>query len=75
MKEEQNFLKLASKIFRVPEDSLSLSSTPDDIGQWDSMTHLRLVLEVESVYGIRIPMEKIGELKKLMDFYHYVEQR
>ena len=75
MKDEQDFLKLVSKTFGVPEDSISLSSTPDDIEQWDSMTHLRLVLEVESVYGVRIPMEKIGELKKLMDFYHYVKQQ
>ena len=75
MREEQKFLQLVSKTFGVPEDSISLSSTPDDIVQWDSMAHLRLVLEVESVYGVHIPIEKIGELKKIMDFYCYVEQR
>lgn len=44
------------------DDELTTSSTPDSVENWDSLGHLRICMAIESKFGIRIPMDKVGEL-------------
>ena len=60
-------LTIAAEIFQVDPESLSSSSTPDDVERWDSLAHLRLITAVEAEYGIRLSMQQIQELGKLGD--------
>jgi len=58
---------IAAEIFQVDPESLSSSSTPDDVDKWDSLAHLRLITAVEAEYGIRLSMKQIQNLGKLGD--------
>lgn len=42
--------------------------------KWDSMMHMRLVMEVEEQYDTEIPIEEIPDIKKLGDFLKYIQQ-
>jgi acyl carrier protein len=69
----EEFLKFIAGILEVEKDTLSLDTEQSDVETWDSLMQLRLVGEIETKYGIMIPMDKISKLTTLRDFYQYIE--
>ena len=59
---------IAARIFGVPPESLSKSTRRADIPSWDSVNHLRLVMEAESALGVVYPFERIPSMESLADF-------
>lgn len=41
---------------------------------WDSIMHMRLVMEIGDRFNVDIPLEMIPELKTLRQFYSLVEK-
>lgn len=52
--------------FRETLDALGLNP---ESGEWDSIRHFNLVMELEARWGARIPMEDVEKLKTFHDFY------
>lgn len=71
---EQDFLTFVAGLFEVPVESLSLETAYQSIPQWDSVMHLRLVMEIEGEYGVTIPLDEIGNVKTLKDVYAFVSK-
>ena len=67
----QAFLELAADVFGVGVETLSPKTAFGSIEGWDSVNHLRLVMETEAKFGKRIPLEAVPELKTLADFERY----
>lgn len=60
------------KIKEILSKVLTLQTIPEDIspsncGNWDSLRHLFLVIELESAYGISIEPEEIAKMKSIKD--------
>lgn len=49
------------------DDSIVLTRemTADDVEDWDSLAHMRLILSVEQSFGLRLPSTKVGGLKNV----------
>ena len=62
------FLSFAATVLGVPREALSPETAYGDISEWDSVMHLRLVMETEARYGVSIPLEEIPALRTLADF-------
>lgn len=62
------FLAFAAGVFNVPRETLSGATAFGSIPAWDSVNHLRLVMEAEERFGVSYPLERIPELKTLDDF-------
>jgi len=62
------FLAFAASRFNVDRASLSLDTAYESIPQWDSVAHLRLVMEAEKTFGTSYPLERIPSLRTLGDF-------
>ena len=62
------FIAFAASVFGVPSETLSLETACGDVPEWDSVMHLRLVMETEARYGVSIPLEAIPKLRTLADF-------
>lgn len=62
------FFRLAAGIFGVDRDTISAETSRDSFVAWDSINHIRLVMESEPLLGVSFPLEKIPELKRLGDF-------
>jgi acyl carrier protein len=58
----------AASILGVARASLSPQTQRADIPEWDSVNHLRLVMELERDFGVRYSLELIPEMNKLSDF-------
>ena len=69
----KQFLQFVANIFDVPVSELSPETQYNSIPQWDSIMQLRLVMEIESKYGISIPIDIVPELDTLQKFYDQIK--
>jgi acyl carrier protein len=56
---------VASDIFGVPADSITVESSPKTIESWDSMQHLSLVLAIEEKFGLQLDPEEMEQMKNI----------
>ena len=62
------FIAFAAEVFGVERETLCGKTERGEIPQWDSVNHLRLVMEAERRFGVSYPLEIIPGLAKLDDF-------
>lgn len=67
-----DFLDFAAEVLGVPRADLSPETAYGSLPAWDSVMHLRLVMETEARYGRPIPMEVVPRLLRLADFEPYL---
>lgn len=72
MREAEEFLEFVATVLDVGREGLSLETAFGSVPEWDSVMHLRLVMEIQDHCGVDIPLEKVPELKTLGDFYGFV---
>ena len=72
MVEKDEFLEFVATVLGVGYEGLSLKTAYGAISEWDSVMHLRLVMEIQDRYGVDIPLEKVPEMRTLGDFYAFV---
>ena len=65
----EEFFALAARIFGVERASIDGATAYESIPGWDSVNHLRLVMEVERAFGVKYPLERIPSLMTLNDFF------
>jgi acyl carrier protein len=49
--------------------------TAKDVAGWDSLTHIRLMLTVEKVFGIKFSASEIGMLNNVGDLVERIESK
>jgi len=59
------------------DDELVLTdeTTPDDVELWDSLLHIRLVVAIESEFGIRFDTVEIGEPESVGELVALIERK
>jgi len=62
------FLSFAAGVLGVERGKLSGETAYGSIPEWDSVNHLRLVMEAEPRFGVRYPLERIPEIRIINDF-------
>jgi acyl carrier protein len=70
-----DFLIFVAELFQISPEIISLDTKYQSIPQWDSLMQLRLVAEIEDVYNVDIPFDRIQDMKELRDFYEYIAER
>jgi acyl carrier protein len=59
----------ANKIFNQVMDNesikLSFNSTADDVEEWDSLTNIQFLLEVEKHFKVRFSSTEIGSFRSI----------
>ena len=45
----------------------SAAMTADDVEEWDSLSHIRLVISLEKEFGVRFSTVELGSLKTVGD--------
>ena len=67
--EEEVLNDRLTMIFRTVfnDDSIVLSDkmTADDIGAWDSLSHMLLITEVENTFAIKFSLREINKLRNV----------
>lgn len=72
MEQEEKFYQLVAETFAVDRDELKDGATPDDIGNWSSITHMELMAKFEQEFGASLDvdeitdMDSIGKMKEVL---------
>lgn len=61
------FVAFAANLLGVDRDR-ARTAQYGSIPQWDSVNHLRLVMEAEQRFGVSYPLERIPEMRTIDDF-------
>ncbi len=69
MAAQAEFLDFAAQVLGVPREGVSTATAYETIPEWDSVMHLRLVMEIQDRFGVDIPIERVPDLKTLGDFF------
>jgi acyl carrier protein len=54
--------QLVSDVFGVPVGAITTDSSSDTIETWDSLSHINLILAIESEFGISLSPEEAMDM-------------
>ena len=62
-------IKIASQVLQVNSESLDISSSIDNTPEWDSISHMSLIVSLETAFSVEFTGEEIGELISISSIY------
>ena len=60
--------EIAKDVFDNDEVELTEATTANDVEEWDSLSHLSLISDIEGEFGIRFTLSEISDLKNVGEF-------
>ena len=67
---ENKIKKVMSLVFKVDLNDINHEFSPNSIDNWDSLSHMNLIVALEEEFNIEFETE---EISKLMDFKQILE--
>jgi acyl carrier protein len=67
--------KIFCEIFADDNLQITKDTTSDDIKEWDSFTHLNLILAIEQEFNIKIALGETRILKNVGDMIALIEKK
>lgn len=68
-------ITVIAAVLRVPPATLTEQSSPDDVGGWDSMKHLQVLLAIEEEFDIQLPADAADTLQTVRAIVSAVSER
>ena len=59
---KEKVYKIISEILEWPLEKINEDSSPDNIGTWESLNHMKLVLALEEEFGVHFSDKQIVEM-------------
>ena len=69
----EKLTSLFRDIFDDDEITLRPEMTADDVPEWDSMSHIRLVLNIERKFHKTFPASRVSQLKNVGDLVALIQ--
>lgn len=73
-----DIIKELQEIFReIFDDEIILSNetTADDIEDWDSLTHMQLIVEIEQKYNVKFTTAEIKKAANVGEFIEIIQEK
>jgi acyl carrier protein len=67
--------QIISDILDVPPESINLDSGPHNVVQWDSATHIDIILCLEAEYAVTFSMDEIVEVMSVAAIKDCLERK
>lgn len=66
--------EILSDIIEDPDLELTEESDAEEVPDWDSVNHVKLIIGLEGNYGIRFNPDEINSLKKIGDLVDLIDR-
>jgi acyl carrier protein len=67
--------KIIQIISDIMETSINEDSNKNNSENWDSLNHVKLIVELQDIFEIKIPAEDIDKLLSVKDIIKYIEKK
>lgn len=64
-----------AKVFSDPNIKVEENMNAETVDKWDSVTHLTMILEVESFYNLKFKLKELTSMKNVGDMIHIILER
>ena len=64
---ESDLFKIFAKVFGLMDNSINMSTSQENLENWDSLNHILLIVEIEKIY-IKFKVGEISELNSVKRF-------
>ena len=72
---EKELLKIFREIFSLDAENTSLVFDRDNIGNWDSLKHMELVLAIEKNFSIELEIAEIAQINSFDSVLRILKKR
>jgi len=62
-------------VFGEPDFAIRDDMTAEDVEQWDSLTHINLIVALEREFRVRFTTGEVSKLKNVGDLIHLVQAK
>jgi acyl carrier protein len=62
-------------VFDDPDLTPNREMTADDVVEWDSLSHVRLMLTIEKAFRVKFTASQIGNLKNVGDLMDLLQSK
>ena len=69
---ESNLFKIFAKVFGLMDNSINMSTSQENLENWDSLNHILLIVEIEKKFDIKFKVGEIGELNSAKKIFERV---
>ncbi|MFC1645686.1 acyl carrier protein [Candidatus Omnitrophota bacterium] len=59
---KEKVFKIVSQVMNVPFKEVNERSSSDNLGRWDSLQHINLILALEEEFKIKFTAEEIAQM-------------
>jgi|TARA_B110000438_G_scaffold220935_1_gene214104 acyl carrier protein len=59
---DKKVIQLISKCFKINKSKVNTKTSSKDVKKWDSIGQIKLILQIEQSFKIRIPQNKFTKL-------------
>jgi len=77
--ERRDILKQMEEIFKdvldLEELELTEDTTADDIDEWDSLSHIQLIVAIEKGFGIKLTAREVKELADVGEMVSCIQSK
>ena len=71
----EEFTPIFRQVFDDESITITRNSTADDIEEWDSLTHMNLVIAVELRFKVKFALGELQSLKNVGDLMDLVDKK
>jgi acyl carrier protein len=72
---DNHIKNVMSAVFEIPIEEINEDTSPDNVGSWDSLKHMNLVVALEEEYDIEFIEEEIVEMMNLSQIKNIVLEK
>lgn len=69
----QDFINFVAGVMEIDPSEINEDTAYGQHEKWDSLMHMRLVMEIEEEYDVEIPIDEVPHIKTIKDFYQYIQ--
>ena len=66
---------ITADVLQVPANQITLSSSPETVGNWDSVHHLNLILAWEQEFNVEFDPEEIDKMTSIEKVLAVIESK
>ena len=69
---ESDLFKIIAKVFGLMDNSINMSTSQENLENWDSLNHILLIVEIEKKFDIKFKVGEIGELNSVEKIFERI---